>query len=104
MSSPIDTISQMKRTNRSLWITVGVLSAFVVIDFFASLQIYSDSEASANSQAERINELYNQLEDNKIELDKYHVTEEYIVGLGATPDQARKIIKAGEAMHVSPKF
>lgn len=31
-------------------------------------------------------------------------TEKYITGLGATPDQAQKIIKASEAMNVSPKF
>lgn len=106
MSSLIDTISDTKRRLRNTRIALLALGIFVVFDFFASLSIYSENQeltAASNSQAARINELYNELELRTLQLQKYEADEEYIKSLGATPDQAKKIIKASEALNVSPK-
>ena len=45
MSSPYITISQIKRTNKSLWLITVALVSFIVIDFYVSLSMYSDYEA-----------------------------------------------------------
>ena len=88
---------------RNLYIALGLSIVVLIADFYISLQMFSDYERNTNELSGKIDRLYaekSQLEDR---LAEYTVTEEYLQNLGATPDQARKIIKASEVHNISPK-
>lgn len=95
-----------KKKIRNLRILVGVLIAFIVIDFFASLSFYNDYQKSqelTNAMAKDIDGLYDENIRLSKELDKYNVDAEYLQSIGATEDQATKIIKASKVHNVDPK-
>ena len=104
MHKPIDTISSMKRANHRLWIAVGFLLSLLVVDFYSSLSMYSDYEYDMEVKQNHIIFMEEELEKAEAKLKQYEVDEKYITELGATPDQAKKIIKASEAMDISPKY
>jgi valyl-tRNA synthetase len=98
-----EVIRQEKIKVQGLYITIALLLAFVVIDIYVSLSNFSDYERNTNELSVKINTLYLENERLSKELAEYEVTEQYLQNLGATPDQAQKIIKASEVHNVSPK-
>ena len=95
-----------KKRIRNLRILVGVLIAFVAVDFFASLSFYSDYERNeelTNAIAKDIDGLYDENIRLSKELQKYEVDKNYLISIGASEDQAIKIIKASKVHDVDPK-
>jgi len=94
---------QEKQKVRNLYIALGLSIVVLIADFYVSLQMFSDYECNTNELASKINTLYLENERLSKELSKYKVTEQYLQNLGASPDQAQKIIKASEVHNISPK-
>jgi len=86
----------MTTHTRTLYLVIMAIIVYVI-------GMHDTYTNDTNELASKIDELYaekSQLEDR---LAEYTVTEEYLQNLGATPDQARKIIKASEVHNISPK-
>lgn len=95
-----------KKRIRNLRILVGVLIAFIVVDLFASLSFYNDCQNDQKlieKMALDINALIVDNERLSKALQKYEVDKKYLQGIGATEDQATKIIKASKAHNIDPK-
>lgn len=110
MSKDLEIIGLKKRVRNLrillLAVIVVALGAFAM-DFFLSLLIYSDyqkEKALTNTMAKDIDGLYYENEKLRKKLSSYEVDEDYLEGLGATEDQAAKIIKASLVHNVDPKY
>ena len=95
-----------KRRIRNLRILVGVLIAFIVVDFFASLSMYVDYQNDQKLITKMALDIDGLTTDNQLlskKLRKYEVDKKYLQSIGATEDQAVKIIKASKAHNIDPK-
>lgn len=106
MSSPYDTITAKNKTSFRLKVIVVTLVILVALDFMASLYLYNDYQKNqelTNTMAKDIDGLYYENIQLSKALDKYNVDVDYLQSIGATEDQAVKIIKASKVHNVDPK-
>lgn len=106
MSSPHDTITTKNKTIFRLKVIVATLVLLVALDFMASLSLYNDYQKNqelTNAMAKDIDGLYYENIQLSKALDKYNVDADYLQSIGATEDQAVKIIKASKVHNVDPK-
>lgn len=106
MSSPYDTITAKNKTIFRLKVIVVTLVILVALDFMASLYLYNDYQKNqelTNTMAKDIDGLYYENIQLSKALDKYNVDADYLQSIGATEDQAVKIIKAAKVHNVDPK-
>lgn len=81
-------------------ILYAVISNLLMVS--AMFLVIESKEKNMNSAA-TINVLYTENDQLKTELEKYKATEQELIDLGATSEQAQSIIRASEAFNVSPK-
>jgi len=81
---------------RTLYLVIMAIIVYVI-------GMHDTYTKDTNELAIKIDRLYTEKSQLEDRLAEYTVTEEYLQNLGATPDQARKIIKASEVHNVSPK-
>lgn len=110
MSSPYDTITDMKTENKELkdkllaYRTTAVILFIVLVLTIAShIGLDNRYEEDTNDLAKKINSLYLENEALEKKLKVYEVDEEYLQSIGATKDQAQKIIKASRLHNVDVK-
>ncbi len=82
-------------------ILYAVISNLLMVS--AMFLVIESKEKNMNAAASTISVLYTENGELKTELEKYKATEQELIDLGATSEQAQSIIRASEALNVSPK-
>lgn len=94
----------MKDTIHRLWVTIVILSVFLVVETYISLSMYNDYEYDFEVKQRHINFMEDELQKAEAKLKEYKATEQWLMELGASSEEAKETIKAAEAHRVSPKF
>ena len=110
MSSPIDTITDMQNENKQLKnkllaykIASAILFVLLALTTISHIGLDMRYEEDTNDLARKIDLLYNEKEALEKKLKAYEVDENYLMSIGATKDQAQKIIKASQLHNVDVK-
>lgn len=84
----------------------GVLITSLAFGTLIMLYAYPANlhEQEVNELAAKIDQIYTRMEVQELQLKQYQLTEASLVALGATPKQAKAVIMAAEANHISPKY
>ena len=110
MSSPHDTITDIQNENKQLKdkllahkIASAILFILLVLTVASHIGLDIRYKEDTNDLARKIDSIYNEKEELEKKLKAYEVDENYLMSIGATRDQAQKIIKASRLHNVDVK-